>query len=676
MKRILSLLVILVLLAPALARAQDAENFRGEFVRSVMPLEGVPRDGANALFLLGDILFCGAGNTIYAVDVSSPLAPKTLSSVEIYGRVRQMTASGGFLYAACRESGAWVFDISDPRNIRTLTRFDTVELATGIDVAGDVLFLGTRQNGVECVDVSDPAHPEHIRMEKTPESQSVTYRDGYLYSGEWGAHRVSVIDAHDMSTLKTLRTVNLQGYGDGVWTCGKYLYAATGHHSSKPGLSAEEARGKGHGVEIFDISDPERPTFVSRVDFNSYYKVSPDYWTPRPCSGGAFLAVADTFNGLYVLDTRDPSAPETISRVQFKDGKGMQAAVTSLAIGNGVIYVSVSEDCGFYVLECPQAYPCSDEKGVPPVNASYRYPYDTAPDSHFAAWKPEKVSPVRGLAVHKDILYVAHSYGGLSILRKGRKGPELIGRGPMAFAGDVKVRGDILWVAEGFEGLAAYRIGRGAKLTFIARYKDFFHHGPHAACLWIFCPSDNVVAASGRLGNYYLDVSKLPEIRYKAFFSGGAGWDKYYCDSADSKGWYPATRHRQGLLWVNVNDEKMQRIKDGGLVPSLTDGVCRYKDDKFLSSAGGKITVFSSDEIGRKKTGAGEGLKGMPVWDGGDRLGLTFRIRKQVSLIDISDVASPRLLWREETTGYPETGVFWCGKLAIPCGYQGLLIEK
>ncbi|MBP5539553.1 MAG: hypothetical protein J6X69_07015 [Bacteroidales bacterium] len=645
------------------------------FIRNVIPMKGLPEEGANALCIDGDVLYCGAGNKIYSVDVSEPLSPKPLSSVEIYGKVRQMTVQDGVLYASCRESGAWTIDVSNPSALNIITRFDTVELATGIEVAGDVLFLATRQNGVECVDVSDPARPVHIRMEKTPESQSVTYCNGYLYSGEWGAHCISVIDARDMAEFKTLGTVNLQGYGDGVRTWGKYLYAATGHHASTPGLDLEERKGKGHGLEIFDISDPEKPIFVSRVSFDRFYKVSNDYWTPRPCSDGAYVVVADTFNGIYVVDTHDPSRPEIIARQQFQDGKGQEAAVTSLAIGKGVVYVSVA-GCGFYVLNCPAVFPCVTDKGKSPENVLYRYPYETTADSRFLAWKPKEVSPVRGLAVHEDVLYVAHSYGGLSILRKGKKGLEQLGKGPMAFAGDVKVTGDTLWVAEGFDGLAAYKIGRGSKLTFIARYKDFFKHGHNAACVWVFTPSDKVVAASMRLGNYYLDVSHLPEIRFKSFFSGGAGWDKFYSDKADSKGWYPATRHKQGLFWVNVNDNPMERVKDDGLIPSLTDGVCLYKDDKFLSSVGGKITIFSSDEIGKKKTGAGEGFKGMPVWDGGDRLGLTYRMKKMISLVDISEAESPQLLWQEETSGYPETAVFWCGKLAVPCGYQGLLIEK
>lgn len=645
-------------------------------IRRVIPMTGLPKDGANALCIDGNILYCGAGNKIYAVDVSEPLSPRPLSNVEIYGKVRQMTVKDGVLYAACRESGAWTIDVSDPSAISIITRFDTVELATGVEVAGNVLFLATRQNGVECVDVSDPAHPVHIRMEKTPESQSVTYRDGYLYSGEWGAHCISVIDARDMSKLKTIGAVNLQGYGDGLWTWGKYLYAATGHHSSSPDLPAEERKGRGHGLEIFDISDPERPSFVSRVSFDTFYKVSNDYWTPRPCSDGAYVVVADTFNGIYVVNTRQPAEPEIIARRQFQDEKVQEAAVTSLAIGNGAVYVSVASGCGFYMLECPDIFPCVTDKGKAPENIAYRYPYETSASSHFLAWKPGEVSPVRGLAAHGNVLYVAHSYGGLSILRKGCKGPKLIGKGPMKYAGDVKVTGDILWVAEGFDGLAAYKIGREAKLTFIARYNDFMEHGPNAACQWVFVPGDGVVAANLRLGNYYLDVSHLPEIRFKSFFSGGAGWDKFYSDKADSKGWYPATRHKQGLFWVNINDDPMKRIKDDGLIPSLTDGVCSYKEDQFISSAGGKITVFSSGQIGQKKSGAGEGFKGMPVWDGDARLGLTYRMKKQISLVDISDVETPKLLWREETSGYPETGTFWCGKFVVPCGYQGLLIEK
>ena len=77
------------------------ENYSGQFVKEVIHIEGIKNEGANAMCIDGDILYCGAGRYIYALDISSdPLKPVVLSSVEIYGLVRQMTVQNGILYAA------------------------------------------------------------------------------------------------------------------------------------------------------------------------------------------------------------------------------------------------------------------------------------------------------------------------------------------------------------------------------------------------------------------------------------------------------------------------------------------------------------------------------------------------------------------------------------------------
>lgn len=681
MARNLSIILCLLLVSTGLHAQQfRLENFSGEFIEEVKPLKMLPVKQATALCIEGNILYGGAGNLIFAADVSDPVNPRLLSQVQIYGSVRQITVQDGYLYAACRESGAWVVDVREPSALKVMTRFDTVELATGIDVAGDVLFLGTRQNGVEFVDVSDPIHPTHIRMEKTHESQSVTYRDGILYSGEWGAHCITVMDARDMSKLKTLRTVNLQGHGDGVWTLGNYLYAATGHHLSDNSLSKEESEGNGHGLEILDISDPENPKPLSRVGFDHCYVRSNDYWLPRPCSGGDYVLVADTYNGLYVVDSRDKTDIKKMTRLSFTDWRGNKAAVTSIAIANGYAFVSVSNNCGFYVLRCPDVYPSDKGKGTPPQNASYRYSYPTALTSHFRAWKPEQQAPVRDVAAHGDFVYAACSYGGLAILKKGGKaGLQQIASGPMPFAGGVKVSGDLLWVAEGFDGLGCYRIGHDGSLEPVARYKDFYKHGPHAACLWVSVPNENWVAASTRDGGYYyLDVSHLPEITCKGYVGSGPGWDKYLSDKADSRGWFPATRHKVGICWIDLNAPKLEETIDKGINTSLADGVCLFRYDSFLTCSGGRMYIYSSKYMNRGKVAPeeGKGFNGMPAWDGGRNLALTNRLGKAVSLVDVPEDYPPMLLWTESTTGYPETSIFWKKKLLVPCGYQGLLIQK
>ena len=67
---------------------------------------------------------------------------------------------------------------------------------------------------------------------------------------------------------------------------------------------------------------------------------------------------------------------------------------------------------------------------------------------------------------------------------------------------------------------------------------------------------------------------------------------------------------------------------------------------------------------------------GQPMWDGGDKLAITARISKQIGLYDIKDIKAPKLLWTETVPGNPDTALFWKGRLVVPCGYQGLLIEK
>ncbi len=655
------------------------ENHSGEFVKEIIRLKGMNDQQAYALCMDGDILYCGSGRYIYALDTSTnPTNPTVLSSVEIFGLVRQMTVQNGVLYATSRESGAWIIDVSNPKNIKLITRYDTVELATGVEVAGDVLFLGTRQNGVECVDVSDPANPVHIRMEKTHESQSVTYRNGILYSGEWRKHCVSVIDAKDMANLKTLKTVNLQGFGDGVWTYGNYLYVATGQHLGDESLPYEKRRGMGHGMEIFDISDPVNPKHISRIGFDFCHMSANDLWTPRPCSGGKYVAVADTYNGFYIVDAHNYENLSISTKLSFtREDNGKAVPVTSLAIGKGVIYISVFDGLGFYALVCPEVYPDVKEKGVPPTNANYRYDYSTSETSKFHAWRPESKAPVRGLAAKGSLLYAACSYGGLAILQQKKSGEvKLLGYGPMKFAGDVKVEGDILWVAEGFDGLAAYKIGRGAKIELIARYKDFFNDGSNVACQWVFTPTSNIIAAGPRTGKYYyLDVSNLPEIRCLGHVGYGPGWDKYPSNKADTKGWYPSVRNRAGIMWLDLNAEKLVQVKDDSIKPYLTAGICLFRNDTFLTCTEGSMYTFSSDKGSAKHIAKG-GFNGIPVWDGADKVALTFRINRKITMVEYKEGGTPRILWSEDTSGYPETSIFWNGKLAVPCGYQGLLIEK
>ncbi len=675
MKKLFFVIALLSAIS-AWAAETKVENYRGALLGEAREVEGIGKEYVKSVCLEGNTLYCGAGHSVYALDATNAQSPQLLSSYEIYGYVRQIVVQGNYLYAACRESGVWILDVSDPRNLKLVSRYDPVELATGIDVAGEVMFLACRQNGVEMVDVSDPSTPTHIRLEKTSESQSIFYCDGILYSGEWADSWVTAIDASDMSAVKTLGTSPLQGFGDGVWTSGKYLYASTGHHS----VSGKASKaGDGHGLEIFDISDKAKPRHLARVDFAKMYSSYPDYWTVRPASNGNYLVCADSFNGLYVVDAHRPAQPFIASRLTATDSEGKALPVTSVAVGKGVIYATVHQELGLLAIPCPKIKPVLRQRGKLPVNAAYRYPYETSEDSHFASWKPSGCFPVRGVAAKDSLVFAACTYGGLAILKADEAGRLVqIGKGPMAYASDVAICGDRLVVAEGFGGVATYHIrrdaaGTGIRLEESDRFDQFNFDGPHGLCFWVFAPDSRHIVAATRYHGYYYFTQKL---EYLGQAGRGPGWDKYVPDAADSEGWYPRIQHNAGVFWVNVNDVTAGEKKDAGFKPTLFDGVCAYKDDRFITCTKGKMYVYSHAEAGEPRTGVGENLYGAPAWDRGARLGLTARIARQISMVDISNEQTPEVLWTESCDGFPEMATFWKGRFLVPCGYQGLLMEK
>lgn len=654
------------------------------------------RGQSNALFIDGNTLFCGNGPDLVILDVTAPLSPKVISTCPLAGLIRQIVVRDGIAYVTGREAGLWVVDVRNKTAPRLLCRYDTIELATGLDLAGNVLFISHRQNGVEMVDVTDPSHPQHIRVEKTEESQSCIWKDGILYSGEWAKGNVTVVQASDMADIKTVRRVKLGGFGDGLYIKGKYLFAATGGHKVftddehpyfLPQLKkTDEGYGEGHGMEIYDISVPTDPVFVSRVDFKPFFHS--DYWTVRVSGDGKTAFCADNIGGVYAIDVSNPQRPRITGHYDTpSDGKRNKVA-SSIAVGNGVLYVTVYRH-GLVALKCRKAVPDPIDRSKGPVNTSYRYPYSLSDGSRFKFWKPEGNVPVRSVAAYGNRLYAACSSGGLAVLGSGPDGtPELIGKGPQSFVEDVKVWDDILFAAEGNDGLGIYRIGEGSSLEEIGRLGT---SSEIPMVQWVMALDGKHIAVSPRFGGWFFaDVSELSRPRIVYHHKSCPGWDKYICtQSVSGKVSYIAGNH--GFGWIDLSTGTPVYTKLNGEA-RMTDGVCPFANGKCLLCAGGKFIYMNPGDdinyesenavrvtaISREAGSAPKTVKieGIPVWDGGTKVGVNHRMGRYLSMVDVSNPLSPVLLWEEHIDGLPETGIFWEGRYTVAAGYQGIMIER
>jgi len=52
------------------------------------------------------------------------------------------------------------------------------------------------------------------------------------------------------------------------------------------------------------------------------------------------------------------------------------------------------------------------------------------------------------------------------------------------------------------------------------------------------------------------------------------------------------------------------------------------------------------------------------------------RHERQVWVFDITDIKQPRLKRQYSLSGHPGACAFWNGRVVIPAGYQGLLVER
>ena len=639
-------------------------------------------DRGHALYLKGNNLYCGAGGMVQVYDVSDPLQPRLRSQCKIHGSVRQLVADDRAIYVTARGGGVSIIDASDLDNLKYAVRYDAIELATGIDVAGDVLFVTLRGYGVEFVDVRDIYNPQHIYCQDTEESQSCWYQDGYLYSGEWGKGLVTTIKASDMSDIRALSEVELYGYGDGLSTLGNRLYVSTGHHAKHKDMSSEDANGQGHGLDVFDISDPARPVFISRCQFNKLYRRGAgDWWTVRPSADGRTVFVADTFNGLYAVDLSDESSPKVVGRLFLQDDEKPSSAgtyISSVAVGDGVVYAT-GQYYGLMVIKCDRARKVERSLGALPSAPSARHPYATPSDSHFKAWQPDIRAQVRALAVSDDgLLLAACSDAGLYVLGRDETGGLYqVAKGRMSFAGDVCCRDGRVYVAEGQDGLGVYGIDGNGVLTELSRLASMDEYPGFTLTLWVNAVSDRYVIINDRgVGDVVLDMKDFPVIRPVLSHNlGTVYWDKYIACESSPNNYVAAPVVGMGMSWINLNGTPKNSKLDTSVEPSAA--ACPYRNGTVLVNIGGYLTLLKPGVVPAKIISQKQGnFKGSLVWDGNETFAINFRHGKEFKKASIPSVEDAQIVWREILEGNPDRAIFWDGKILVPAGYQGILIEK
>jgi hypothetical protein len=650
--------------------------------------------------------------TLTTADISDPRDPKILGQLALTGG-RQIVIANHIAYITARDPGKGVFviDVSNPRTPRLLCHYDADVSAntTGIAISGNILSIAGTSHGMELVDVTNPRSPEHLSTLYVGEVQSVAFRHGIVYAPIHRAKELIVVDAHNPRAPAIIGRAPLDGYSDGVQVAGRYCYVATGHHDrSTTGLVQTEVKpdhpgwGRGHGLEIFDISSPDKPVLVGRVKFPPFCIVGPDWWGVEVA--GHYAYIADGINGAIVVDVADPAKPRVVASKQFfrqqpwgksrwphqPDRKEAFAGdlpslatnlidyTSSIAVINDFIFVA--NLCGYE--KGPEVKGGINVLAAPGI-ANLPEPWDLTPVQAGSVKKSTdpRVIYQPGSSIHAvdfkgDTALVAAGSGGLQTMRIWPEVRVLKQYKSRDIVMDVKVSGNLVFAAEGLAGLSIWRFAQDGSLTLLGRY----HPKEGIPVQSVSIPPPGKFALLDANGIEIVDVSDPANPVFRLHDLGNYGFGM--AEDILNKRYALAYAAHTPINRYDLYGGPVPR-KDGIECAASMWGnnVIVLENDKLLVGSGIRYRLFDRGEkrkLNELPLYSDPSVKGVEVGSGGrlshigSRLFFSDNRNNRVHMLDISEAEKPRFVDTLEVEGKPSRVAVHGGHIFVPAGYGSL----
>jgi hypothetical protein len=228
--------------------------------------------------VFGDLAVAAERNRIHTIDVSDPATPEIHGSLGGFRGIRRIGITETNIVLATSD-GLVIVDVGDPRAPTEVGRY-TGAIPVGVAMSGTVAFLACGIDGLRAVDVSDPATP--IEIASVPgEVSSVARGNGVLFVGQDTS--VRILDVSNPTQPIELSRFDVAGSITGMDADGRWLTVDAQHltivdvlepsapravgwtsndqlDDSPIGVSGGTAFVGGPGLTVFDLSGCEGPT--------------------------------------------------------------------------------------------------------------------------------------------------------------------------------------------------------------------------------------------------------------------------------------------------------------------------------------------------------------------------------------------------------------------------------
>lgn len=656
--------------------------------------------GANATDVVTDGKYLYSVNkgklTVYSLeDVSNPEVVTTLDGL---GNCRDIALckDNKALAISARENGVYFVNISNPEKPVKISNIDTLGLATGIEVKDDYCFISSRNFGTEIYDISELAEPKYCSLVSANEEfYDCCVSDGYLYVSVWAQRKVRIYDLQDIYEPVQVSEVVLSGCGGGCQVSNGILYVATGYHSTdERSLVTSPGYGMGNGIDIFDVSDPENPTWLSGAKIDGkYYYSGFDHWRVTVSGGYAYLT--STYNGSYIFDISNPRRPvrkekvtvyidkTSANFVKINQGKYLftydttqfsQGIMTHAAVGNGYVYYG-TENTGIY------AYPFAEaEYNETPdcelTGTTRKYKYTDVQIPGYAVEQYYYNGTIYSIAEKGNYYYCASGKAGIQVLDRDLN--LISSYATKGAVKDVKIYGDYLYTAESDVGMGVYRIsGNTVELIEHCTYKAY---NTTFSYLSIFEDGNYIAIQAGWTRLVIMNISNKEKPYIEKTISTGTMYYRNLCTGLVS-GKYVGAFDRSNITWYSTDSEgnyyQYKKLKNGinaemnGTVAVGENALAIYNNG-YVYYNPETVDQDTLNNLNVYKVPGAKFLKGKLAIDG-NTLIATYGYAKQITLIDIADIDNPVLISQFYVEGNPDVAHVSEDCILVPMRHNGIL---
>lgn len=638
----------------------------------------IPELSVTVAALNEHILICGGRGVISLYSIDQNGKSEKISDLKIFGNARQIGVYEDFAYVSTRESGVCVCDLKDPKNPILAHQIDSLELATGIAVTSGVLAITNRHMGCELYDVCDPYHPKRLGDFLCGEAQSVFLYESIAVVSHWIGREAAIFDISDPTAVKKLSSFSVDGFADGVYIInhnGRLIcFVGTGHHAARlknrrkyksfSFVTAEmiaEGYGGGHGVEIFDITNPSLPEWLSTIKTPPLFG-GLDTWLVY--SDGETCVFTDSMNGVFTFSFDDVTAPKFTGYYKLKPLAQQRftppsiqlrsASITGAASVNGFL-CAASNDDGVHILKPNKPLgPFVTHKASVDVDV----PISLSDNFYCSSGQ------IHNFVEYNGRIYCASGELGIEVIDTA--GKLLYRKDTNGICHDVCLHEGRLYAAEGDKGVSCYDIAETliehSRITDIGCARQIVEAG---ADLVVQIDATTISKLTTARGNIAIEEGKTiaPMLYHRHIARTRAG--EYTV----------AMPLSQGPL-VLKTENGVEKVDSLGIESCpFADGACGYKNKLIVLFRGRYLCLDDPKDISKHFNGItvkGALLSGIP-YALGDALVVLNRYTGIIELFDISDPHNPAFIKRINTGGHPEACGLIGDEIYISMGFGGIL---